>query len=265
MATECSLRCSLAIQLRVVGALVLREVLTRFGRNNIGFLWLFVEPMIFTLVFAAVWYWMRDKGMHGLDLPILPFAITGYSSVLLWRNAANRCAKAIQPNLALLYHRNVTVLDLFIARLILEIAGATASLVVLLGVTVMLGQAAPPADLLTMAGGWFLLVWFAISLGLVIGPLAERSDSFDRIWHMIQYPLFPISGALFLVDWLPTKVQQIVLWVPMTNGVEMLRAGYYGSLIDAHYDAGYLATVNLVLLWVGLLLVEGNKRGVATE
>lgn len=265
MATECSLRCSFAIQLRVVGALLLREVLTRFGRNNIGFLWLFVEPMLFTLVFAAVWYWIREKGMHGLDLPILAFAITGYSSVLLWRNAASRCAKAIQPNLALLYHRNVTVLDLFSARLLLEIAGATTSLIVLLGVAVLLGQAAKPADLLTMAGGWLLLVWFAISLGLVVGPLAERSDSFDRIWHMMHYPLFPISGALFLVDWLPTKVQDIILWVPMVNGVEMLRAGYYGSLIQSHYSAGYLAVVNLVLLWFGLQLVEGSKRRVTTE
>jgi ABC-type polysaccharide/polyol phosphate export permease len=33
----------------VLGALLIRELLTRYGRHNIGFLWLFVEPMIFTL------------------------------------------------------------------------------------------------------------------------------------------------------------------------------------------------------------------------
>ncbi|MFN5779339.1 MAG: capsule polysaccharide export ABC transporter permease, partial [Novosphingobium sp.] len=36
------------VQRRVIGALLLREMLTRYGRNNIGFLWLFVEPMLFT-------------------------------------------------------------------------------------------------------------------------------------------------------------------------------------------------------------------------
>ncbi len=265
MTTECSLRRSLVIQFRVVGALLLREVITRFGRHNIGFLWLFVEPMLFTLVIAAVWYWVRDKGLHGSNLPILPFAITGYSTILLWRNAANRCASAVQPNVALLYHRNVAVIDLYAARLLLEIAGATGSLIVLLGTLVLVGQAERPADLLTMVGGWLLLVWFAVALGLIIGPLAERSSSFHRIWQMLHYPLFPLSGAVFLVDWLPTQAQAIVLWIPMVNGVEMLRAGYYGSAIQSHYSAGYLATVNLIMLWFGLKLVERSKRMVNSE
>src|SRR3546814_17090085 len=34
------------IQRNVVAALFMREVLTRFGRHTIGFLWMFVEPMI---------------------------------------------------------------------------------------------------------------------------------------------------------------------------------------------------------------------------
>lgn len=33
-----------AVQARVIRALVARELLTRYGRNNIGFLWVFVEP-----------------------------------------------------------------------------------------------------------------------------------------------------------------------------------------------------------------------------
>ena len=135
----------------------------------------------------------------------------------------------------------------------------------LLGALVLLGQAAKPADLLTMVGGWLLLVWFAVALGLIIGPLAERSSAFHRIWQMLHYPLFPLSGALFLVDWLPAQVQPIILWVPMVNGVEMLRAGYYGSAIQSHYSAGYLAMVNLIMLWFGLKLVDRSKRMVSSE
>ena len=67
----------------MIWALLLREILTRYGRHNIGFLWLFVEPMLFTLGVAALW---TARAVHGSDLPIVAFAITGYSSVLLWRN-----------------------------------------------------------------------------------------------------------------------------------------------------------------------------------
>ena len=46
---------SLAIQGRVIHALLMREVITRFGRHNVGVLWLVGEPMLFTLGVAALW------------------------------------------------------------------------------------------------------------------------------------------------------------------------------------------------------------------
>ena len=92
------------IQRRVIWALLLREILTRYGRHNIGFLWLFVEPMLFTVGVTALW--TATKSVHGSNLPIVAFAVTGYSGVLLWRNMPTRCVLAIDPNLGLLYHRN---------------------------------------------------------------------------------------------------------------------------------------------------------------
>ena len=263
MAVYTPLRNSLAIQARVVGALLMREVLTRFGRHNIGFMWLFVEPMIFTLGVTALW--TATKGTHGSNLPIVAFCVTGYSSILIWRNAANHCAKAIQPNLSLLYHRNVTVIDLFAARLLLEIAGATISLVALIIIFIMTGWMKMPVDILKMAGAWLLLAWFAVALGLIVGAFTERSEMFARVWQTISYLSFPLSGAMFMVDWLPKAAQEFVLWVPMVHGVEMLRDGYFGSATRTHYSVSYFAVVNLVMLLVGLLLVNRAKHLVGSE
>src|SRR6476619_6676710 len=106
-----SLRKSWVIQRRVIWALLLREILTRYGRHNIGFLWLFVEPMLFTLGVTGLW---TITGLHrASDLPITAFALTGYSTVLLWRNMPNRCVGAVSPNSALMYHRNVRVIDIY--------------------------------------------------------------------------------------------------------------------------------------------------------
>ena len=111
---------SLAIQLRVIRALMMREVITRFGRHNVGVLWLIGEPMLFTLGIAGLW---SAAGLsHGSGLPIIAFAITGYSSVLMWRNSVMRTASAIQQNFTLLYPRNVMVIDVFITRIVLELA-----------------------------------------------------------------------------------------------------------------------------------------------
>ncbi|MEQ5843320.1 ABC transporter permease [Paraburkholderia acidicola] len=254
---------SLQIQIRVVGALLMREILTRYGRHNVGFLWIFFEPMMFTLGVLALW--TATKATHGSTLPITSFAVTGYSSVLLWRNCANRCALAILPNQALLYHRNVRVIDLFMARVLLEIAGATMSFVFLTAFFVTIGLMPPPQDIMLIIGAWVYLAVFGSSLGFAIGALSERSETVERVWHTVAYLLFPLSGALFMVDWLPEKFQKIILLLPMVHGTEMLRGGYFGSLVKPHYDISYMIMCDLVLMFIGLFLVKDASMRVEPE
>ena len=254
---------SLAIQRRVIGALLMREVITRFGRDNLGVLWLVGEPMIFTLGIVALW---TAAGMnHGSGIPIVAFAITGYSSVLVWRNTVNRCSMAIQANINLLYHRNVLVLDVMLTRIALEIAGATASFIVLSAFFIGAEWAAPPVDMLQVLGGWLMLVWFGAALALTMGALTSYSHLIERLWHPASYLLFPLSGAAFMVDWLPPAFQKIVLLLPMVHGVEMVREGYFGNTVRTHYDAAYMAECCLALTLAGLFLTRDAARRVEAE
>lgn len=254
---------SWAVQRRVIWALLLREVLTRFGRHNIGFMWLFVEPMMFTLGVTALW--TATKSVHGSDLPIVAFAITGYSSVLLWRNMPSRCVGAIQPNLALMYHRNVRVIDIFMARLLLEGAGASISFLILSTFFVFIGMMSPPEDALQVVGGWLMLAWFGMSLALLLGSLAEQWEMVDKLWHPLSYITFPLSGAAFLVDALPKQAQDIILLLPMVHGTEFLREGFFGSKIHAHYDMGYMGLMNLGLTFLALLQLRKVSKLVVPE
>ena len=260
MAHVSSFRDGFRIQLRVLHALMMREVITRFGRENLGVLWLVGEPALFTLGVTALW---TGAGLnHGSNLPIVAFAITGYSSVLMWRNTATKCNQAVLQNFNLLYHRNVQVLDVFITRIVLELAGATASFVTLSLLFIALDVIDPPVDLMTVIGGWLMLAWFGASLGLALGSASTYSEFVDRIWHPTSYLLFPLSGAAFMVDWLPKTMQDVVLVLPMVHGVELVREGYFGHTVHTHYDIAYMATVCLVLSFVGLLLARDASRRV---
>ena len=209
--------------------------------------------MLFTLGVSALWY----LKMHLLvNIPIIAFAITGYSSVLCWRNVANRCANAIEPNLTLMYHRNVKVIDIFLSRCILEIAGATMSMALLTVVFSSFGAMFWPDDVFLVLLGWLLLSWFSVALGFFVGVVSEVSEVFDRVWHVITYLLFPLSGAMFMVDWLPKAAQDALLWLPMVHGVEMIRHGYFGSVVPTYENPLYFASVNMVLTFVGLLMVR---------
>ncbi|WP_333839042.1 ABC transporter permease [Novosphingobium sp.] len=254
---------SARIQGRVIFALLMREVLTRYGRHNIGFLWLFVEPMLFTTGVTILW--SMAKAVHGSSLPIVAFALTGYSSVLLWRNMPSRCIGAIEPNLALMYHRNVRVIDIFLARLLLEAGGATISFVVLSLFYIYIGWLEPPVDVLTVVEGWLLLAWFGAALAMFLGALAERSELVDRLWHPAAYILFPLSGAAFMVDALPAGAQKAALYIPMVNGVELVRDGYFGGQIRTHYDLPYLVCCCVGLTVLALSQVATVTRGITPE
>lgn len=251
------------VQQRVIGALLLREVLTRYGRNNIGFLWLFVEPMMFTLVITALW--TATRSVHGSDIPIVAFAITGYSSVLLWRNMPNRCMRAVIPNVSLLFHRQVKVFDIYIARILLEFLGATTSFVALGLIFWSVGWLTPPEDVLQVLFGWMLLAWFGAALGLLIGALSENVDMVDRLWPPFSYIIFPLSGAAFIADALPEKMREVVLYLPMLNALELLREGYFGSAMIAHYDIGYVVLCNFILTLFALAQVRRVGVEAATE
>ncbi len=254
---------NLRVQRRVLGALFMREVLTRFGRHNIGFLWLFFEPMIFTLGVTALW--TATKSVHGSDLPIVAFALTGYSSVLLWRNMPGRCIGALFANLPLMYHRNIRVLDVYLARLMLEFCGATISFTVLAIVFISIGWLDPPQDLLQVIGGWLTIAWFGSALAIWLGALSHESELVDKLWHPASYLIFPLSGSAFMVDALPKAAQDIVLYIPMVHGVEFVREGYFGDRARAHYDFGYVLPFCLVLSVLAMLQVRKIAARVVPE
>jgi ABC-type polysaccharide/polyol phosphate export permease len=239
---------------RVIGALLIRELLTRYGRNNIGFLWLFVEPAAFILIVTFVWAFV--KNIQRTNIPIVAFALTGYSSMLLWRYTAGRCIGAVKSNKALLYHRQVTIMDIFLARILLELIAMSAAVFVLTILFYSIGWLTLPEDVMEVIAGWALLCWLSMGLAMTLGGLSEKADFVKRVWHPFSYLLMVVSGVAFTVDALPTGLQHAALWVPMVNAVEMIRDGWFGSDFHAHFDIPFVVACNVALTLVGVSLVR---------
>lgn len=58
---------------------------------------------------------------------------------------------------------------------------------------------------------------------------------------------------------------EFVLLLPMVHGVEILREGYFGSAVHAHYDMAYMAMCNLCLTLLGLSQVRAVSHTVVPE
>lgn len=252
----------LRIQLRVIVALLMREVITRYGRHNIGFLWLLLEPIFFTVGVVILWNLMR-RG-NGFRVEVTPFIVTGYASLLLWRTCSSRGLKAIESNRSLLHHRQVKIQDIFIARMTLEVAGVTAAFILLVVAMVVFDLMNFPKDLFLMTAGWLFMAWFSVCLGTILGCLSEYSDMVERLWHPSSYFLLAVSGTFFMVDWLPKSLHELVLWVPMVHPVEMMRSGYWGNSVHPYFSIGYIFIVCLSMSLVALLLMADRRMKMLT-
>lgn len=250
---------NLATQRRVLGALVMREIQTRWGRRNLGFAWLFAEPLVFAFPVLLMWSAIRGRSEHGL--PVMMFLWSGYLPLLLFRHVTGNALYAIRNNAALLYHSVVTPLDIVLGRCGLELVGNLSAIAFSFFVLYALGVVEWPRNPPLMLVAILYHAWWAFSVALIIAGLSERSHLVEHIWMPISYMYMPVSGFFFLAAWLPTSVREVALTVmPSLHCYEMMRSGLLGNQIQVYYDVPYLSYVLTVLTLFGLWLVCTVRR-----
>lgn len=248
----------------VIGALMMREIHTRYGRENLGFLWLVFEPMLFCGGVIGLWSLFYGEYTHG-HVTVLGFVMTGYLPLTLWRHITGRAVHCFRANSSLLYHRQVRMLDLLLARVILEIYGTTIAYLVMAFVFWSLDLYTWPADWGLFYLGWFFFVVFSASLGLIVGALTEMVDWGEKLVGPFMYLMLPICGCFFMVDWLPADVREAALYIPTVNAYELLRGGQFGGAVMVYYDIPYTAFVCFAMFALGLLLCRQVHRHLVIE
>lgn len=236
---------SISRQAEIIYALVVRDMMVRFGRQNLGFVWSVLEPMILTTGVMLVWSLIKEPIIHGV--PIIAFVMTGYLPLTLNRHLNSGMLGLLKSNVSLFYHAQISHVSIVVARLLLESLSATLALLVIYFVVVSTGMIPPAADPGLALAGWLLAAWHFSMVGVLQGVLVAYWEPLEKFVQPYQYLQLPISGVFFMVDWMPTYAQKLLLWNPTVHCYEMFRAGFFGEEVVTHYDVGYL-----VLVTVGL-------------
>lgn len=239
------------IQANVIGALILRELHTRFGRQNIGYLWLFAEPLL--LAFAVALLHSRHEVPLAGNIRTIPFAIAGYTLFIMFRSTVSRAESLLEANRPLLNHRRVTILDMLLARAALEVSSAALVLALLLSGATLAGFAQWPADPLLVAVALLLMGWFSFACSMIVAFIAHESHAFARLVHPLLYLSLPLSGAFFSLEWFAGPVQDLLAWVPTVPIFELLKVGQFAGYPDTHAGLGWPLTCCAVLTVAGLL------------
>ena len=255
---------ALLVQKRVIGALFMREFVTRWGRRNLGFAWLFAEPLVFAFPVIGMWSIIRSPFEHGL--PMIAFVWSGYLPILVFRHVTGHALYTIRSNAAMLYHRQVTPLDLFIGRQGLELIGNFAASAVSFLLFDIMGVVDWPRDYSMVLIGFFYMGWWSIAVALIVAAMSERYELVEKIWTPVAYIYLMVCGFFFMAAWLPAPLRQIALTVdPPLHAYEMIRAGLFGNQIQTYYDMPYLSYMLAIITLVGLWLMRDVRKHLVLE
>ena len=244
-------------QARVVYAVILRETRTRFGRNQLGYLWALLEPIFWIATFWGMFLIVDRRMPNGMEA--MPFLATGIVPYELVIKTSDRASGSVEANRALLFYPHVQPLDLIVARSLLEIATYGLVFTVLLGFWALVSGELNVDDVLRTMQGLGLAGLLGMSLGTVLCAGSTYSKAVDRIRGPIMRPLFWVSGIFFTANAIPLSYREYFLWNPILHCTEMVRDGWFPGYHAQDASPTYVMLWIIALAFCGLTL-ERNVR-----
>lgn len=240
----------LAVQLRVIGALILRETRSRFGRSQLGYLWAIAEPLAYIISLSLLFDAISRHAPFGPNVAL--FFATGLLPYQLYSRIASALTSAFDANEALLAFPIVKPVDTLIARTLLEIATAALVMILLFGGLVFFVDAPEPVSLHVMVLAIVGLSLLGFGVGTINAVISKLFASWRQVYDVASRPLMLVCGVFFTPDTLPPGARDVVSYIPITHGIELFRSGYYSGYRSTVMDIGYLFVCGLVLCLIGL-------------
>ena len=121
----------------------------------------------------------------------------------------------------------------------------------------MFGALELPHDIPLFLVGNLYMAWWSFAVALLIAAGSERSDIVEHIWMPMSYMYLPVSGFMYLAQWIPGSWRQLALTImPPLHAYEMIRGGLFGDRIQAFYDIPYLSWLLAIVTLIGLWLMR---------
>ena len=236
-------------RLRVLFALIIREMNTKFGRSYGGYIWAIAEPLGGVLLLNVAFSLTVHRPPLGTNF--LLFYATGIVPFFLFTGVSGSVANAVISNRGLLHYPVVSPLDAVFGKFILDFVTMLVVGILLTGGIVYFYALPVTLDPVTALTGFTLAGLLGLGIGTVNCVLFGMFPTWRNVWSVLTKPLFVVSGTFFIYESAPAAFQKIMWWNPLVHVVALVRAGFYGS-----YDP-YYVSISYVLAVAGGLFVIG--------
>lgn len=248
----------LSATFRSIGALMLREMATRYGRNPGGYLWAVLEPAagiaFLCLVFQA--------GFRAppLGTSFALFYATGILPFFAFLTVSNAVAQALNRSLPLLGYPRVSLLDPLISAACLAALTQLIVGVIILGALVISLAPMTRIDILPLGMSYVLAMSFGLATGVALAVPVTAHPMWQSIWSVLTRPLVIVSGVILLHEKLPDPWRSWLEWNPLVHATGLARQAAYPGYSAAYVNPGYVLAVSGCLCLFGLVLLRLMQR-----
>ena len=235
---------------RVISALMIREMTTRYGRSPGGYLWAIAEPVgMIALLSIAFSQFLRTPP---LGSSFILFYSSGYLPFAFFMTINAFTSSAVSGNRPLMKYPMVSPMDTVLARAALQtLTMVVVTVVILAGLGFWLDEP------ITLSLFNLILAFLAaIILGLGGGMLNVVIFAFfpfyKNVWSIVTRPLFIVSGIFYTVESMPTTAQNILVFNPLVHISGESHKAFYPI-----YDGDFVFLAYPIGLGVFFMLLGG--------
>jgi capsular polysaccharide transport system permease protein len=248
---------------RVILALMLREMSTRYGRTPGGYVWALLEPLGAVLILSIGFSLLVRSPPLGTSFIL--FYATGMMPFDLFQKVSGTTAKSLRFSRPLLAYPAVSWIDAVLARFFLTTLTSMTVSYILLSVIMMFSDTHSVIDVWPILAAMSLAAVLGLGVGSVNAVLMGFYPTWESIWSIITRPLFIASGILILYETLPNTVRDILWWNPLLHIVGEMRTGFYPMYDATYVSLIYVLMVALALLAFGLMLLRRYHREILDD
>jgi len=250
---------TLALQWRVLHALILREVKARYGRRKLGVLWALIEPLMFISIFVGIFQLIGRDSQSSVAAPL--FFVAGFSPFFMFRDVFSQVSAGTKGNQSLLMFPQVTRMDILLAKVIVNSLISISVFIVLMGGLYFCGFSFSVENPMGVLIAFSLMISLGFGLGLVLGALSIRYEFVGSLTQpLLGRPLFLTSGLFFSAGMLPPAVREFVLYNPLIHCIEYIRVSMFEGFESRYVDLSYASIFAMVLIGLGLMLLGVFER-----
>jgi capsular polysaccharide transport system permease protein len=248
----------LKAQGRILVALMLRDIKTRFGGNEFGFLLAVAWPLTHVLLLIIINAGLGRAAPYG-DSAALWFA-TGVVPFMAFQYMSRFISMGIVLNRPLLSFPIVKITDLLFSRALVEVLSAGLVVLVVSAIFWAFGIDFMPLDLVQASLALLAMMLLGLGFGVINAIIAAAFPFWITGYALLMMIFWFASGIVFVPDALPENIRTPLSFFPPLQGVEWMRSAYYEGYGATILDKTYLISSALVTLFIGLAL-ERLVRG----